>query len=335
MAVQAFAPSTVPCSAIGAIHIKAVSSPHLNYYRFPLFKKKKWEALALLVSITFPIASTQAQTMSTEVLSVQSSEAFGYLGSDLSAKIGSEISNLYGTPDSWNPQLHNSYMMEQSHARFTMPGTSMPRKSAPTRFDSHMLSSPPTTFIATSTVPQTQDVATISPLQTRYIPNDLSPQPHISSPFDLPEVSHWPNYPPNQHVTLPCSPPTDSSRSSHDPSRRSTGQRSAGRKRKLETAEDGTPRAIYLEKNRKAASKCRSKQKQQQEDLVEEARIHERRNKMLKAEVEMLRNDLRCMMDIIGQHTNCSDSRLLRYVQREADRLAAGQNSSCPIGGNS
>jgi hypothetical protein len=40
-AVQAFAPSTVPCSAIGAIHIKAVSSPHLNYYRFPLVKKKK------------------------------------------------------------------------------------------------------------------------------------------------------------------------------------------------------------------------------------------------------------------------------------------------------
>jgi hypothetical protein len=283
----------------------------------------------------FPIASTQAQIMSTEVLSVQPLEAFGYQESDLGAKMGPEISNLYGTQDSWNPQSYNSYMMQPSQAGFTMRGTSMPRKSVPTRFDSHMPSSPPMTFIATGAVSQTQDAATISPLQTHYAPNELFPQSHTSSPFDLPEASHSPQCPPNQHVVLRCSLSTDSSQSSQVSSRPGTGQRSAGRKRKLEMAEAGTPRAIYLEKNRKAASKCRSKQKQQQEDLVEEARTHERRNKMLKAEVEILRNDLRCMMDIVGQHTNCSDSRLSKYIQREADRLAVGRDSSCQLGGNS
>jgi hypothetical protein len=315
-------------------------SPSLELLKIPTYqKKKKVQSLQLLAPITLPIASTHAQTMSTEVLSVQPSEAFGYRESDLGAKMGPDISNLYGTQDSWNAQFHNSYTTQPSHAGFTMPGTSMSRKTVPTRFDSHMQSSPPVTFIATGAVPQTQDVATISPLQTRYAPNDFFPQPHTSSPFDLPEVSHspnhLPNHLPNQHVVLPCSLPTDSSRSSHDSSCPTTGQRSAGRKRKLETAEAGTPRAIYLEKNRKAASKCRSKQKQQQEDLVEEARTHERRNKILKAEVEMLRNDLRCMMDIVGQHTKCSDSRLSTYVQREADRLALGQNLSCQPGDNS
>jgi hypothetical protein len=57
---------------------------------------------------------------------------------------------------------------------------------------------------------------------------------------------------------------------------------------------------------------------------VEEARNFERRNKMLKMEVEMLRGDLHDLMAVVGQHSNCPDSRLLRYVQREADRLAAG-----------
>ncbi|KAF2028369.1 hypothetical protein EK21DRAFT_49002, partial [Setomelanomma holmii] len=88
--------------------------------------------------------------------------------------------------------------------------------------------------------------------------------------------------------------------------------------------EVGSARAVYLEKNRKAASKCRSKQKRQQEDLVEEARDVERRNRALKAEVELLKGGMRELMDIVGQHTHCSDSRLKLYVQREADRLATG-----------
>ncbi|KAH6629487.1 hypothetical protein C7974DRAFT_187653 [Boeremia exigua] len=102
-------------------------------------------------------------------------------------------------------------------------------------------------------------------------------------------------------------------------------QAQVGRRRGSEYAEPGSARAVYLEKNRKAASKCRGKQKRQQEELVERAREVERRNKVLKVEVEMLRSGLRDLMDLVGQHANCPDSRLKTYVQREADRLAHGE----------
>jgi cyclic AMP-dependent transcription factor ATF-2 len=267
--------------------------------------------------------------MSTELLSVQPSEAFGYRESDLDAKMTSDISNPYGAQSGWNPEFYDSYIMPSNHARFTMPAASMSRKTIPTSFDSHMLYSRPT-FIATGAAPQNQDVATISPSQTRYAANNSSPQSHTNSMFD---ISHSPNNEEGQLMGPPGSLRTDSARSSQDSGRSSTSQRSTGRKRKSEIVEDGTPRAIYLEKNRKAASKCRSKQKQQQEDLVEEARTHERRNKLLKAEVDMLQHGLRDLMEIVGQHTNCPDSRLSTYVQREADRLAAGRSSSCQFTG--
>ncbi|KAL6703390.1 hypothetical protein ACN47E_009732 [Coniothyrium glycines] len=93
-------------------------------------------------------------------------------------------------------------------------------------------------------------------------------------------------------------------------------------KRRFKHAEPGSARSIYLEKNRKAASKCRSKQKMQQEELVETARDTERRNRELKAEVEYLQNGMRDLMEIVGQHAQCPDGRLRSYVQREADRLA-------------
>ncbi|KAF2245347.1 hypothetical protein BU26DRAFT_382890, partial [Trematosphaeria pertusa] len=97
-----------------------------------------------------------------------------------------------------------------------------------------------------------------------------------------------------------------------------------GRRRKSENVEPGSARAVYLEKNRKAASKCRNKQKKQQEELIETARDVERKNRALKAEVEVLKDGMRELMELVGRHTNCPDSRLSTYVQREADRLAAG-----------
>jgi cyclic AMP-dependent transcription factor ATF-2 len=81
-------------------------------------------------------------------------------------------------------------------------------------------------------------------------------------------------------------------------------------------------RALYLEKNRIAASKCRNRQKRQEEKLVEKASIVERLNKDLKCEVELLKESMRHLMGDVGRHTNCSDNRLATYVQRRADRLA-------------
>ena len=52
------------------------------------------------------------------------------------------------------------------------------------------------------------------------------------------------------------------------------------------------------------------------------ARDMERRNKVLKTEVEFLKSDLRSLVEMVGKHTECPDGRLRRYIQLEADRLA-------------
>lgn len=108
-------------------------------------------------------------------------------------------------------------------------------------------------------------------------------------------------------------------------------QAQVGRRRGSEYAEPGSVRAVYLEKNRKAASKCRGKQKRQQEELVETARNMERRNTILRVEVEILNGELQCLMQLLAQHTKCPDARLKQYLQREADRIAyRGQRNALP-----
>jgi cyclic AMP-dependent transcription factor ATF-2 len=75
-------------------------------------------------------------------------------------------------------------------------------------------------------------------------------------------------------------------------------------------------RATYLRKNRNAASKCRNKQKKEQDDLVEAARDAERTNKVLKAKVAILNDDLQELMLLVEQHCQCPDSRLRLYAER-------------------
>ena len=103
-------------------------------------------------------------------------------------------------------------------------------------------------------------------------------------------------------------------------------QAQVGRRRGSEYAEPGSLRAINLEKNRKAASKCINKQKRQQEELVETARDMGRRNKILKVEVEILNGEMQDLMQLLAQHAECPDARLKQYLQREADRIATGRH---------
>jgi cyclic AMP-dependent transcription factor ATF-2 len=56
-----------------------------------------------------------------------------------------------------------------------------------------------------------------------------------------------------------------------------------------------------------------------------------RRNKILKAEVAILKSGMQDLMQLVDQHTKCLDTRLRLYLQREADRLAArGQRNDLP-----
>ena len=95
------------------------------------------------------------------------------------------------------------------------------------------------------------------------------------------------------------------------------------RRRNMEYVETGSARAIYLEKNRRAASKCRSKQKYEQEQLVERSRLFERKNRLLKAERDLIQAEVRALKDLLGQHTHCPDQRIAQYLQMEASRLAS------------
>lgn len=50
----------------------------------------------------------------------------------------------------------------------------------------------------------------------------------------------------------------------------------------------------------------------------------ERQNKALKHEMDLLSADVMNLREIVGNHSHCADRRLGAYLDREADRLAAG-----------
>ncbi|USP74000.1 hypothetical protein yc1106_01274 [Curvularia clavata] len=79
----------------------------------------------------------------------------------------------------------------------------------------------------------------------------------------------------------------------------SSGISTTHRRRNTEYVEPGSARAIYLEKNRRAASKCRSKQKHEQELLVERSRLFERKNRLLKADRDLLQAEVRALKDLL------------------------------------
>lgn len=182
-------------------------------------------------------------------------------------------------------------------------------------------------FNAANVTANDHETPTVSPLETRFDLHSVSEPFNSSFSFQSPPQSlegqaamQYPTAPPHVANKRRCDSP-DIKYSSSSPVRTPS---LGGRRRRSENVEPGSTRAIYLEKNRKAASKCRSKQKMQQEDLVETARDVERRNRYLKTEVEMLKGGIRELMEIVGQHNGCEDSRLRDYVQRKADRLGSG-----------
>ena len=166
------------------------------------------------------------------------------------------------------------------------------------------------------------DRATVSPMNTHFDVDNASPGSDIKMSFDgqMHQPSTFAAFA-NENDPLSTKGRCDSLQSNFGSQSPTMPQTQVGRRRGSEYAEPGSARAIYLEKNRKAASKCRSKQKRQQEELVETARHVERQNKMLKTEIDMLKSDMRGLMELVGRHSDCPDTRLKRYVQREADRL--------------
>ena len=188
-------------------------------------------------------------------------------------------------------------------------------------------------FTANNTHIGAHEPATISPVDTRVDVDHASPISDCKFSFDGQVYNTGSNFTPLTDDTdsLSSKRRCDSLQSNFVAHSPTIPPAKIGRRRGSEYAEPGSARAVYLEKNRKAASKCRSKQKRQQEELVETARDVERRNRILKAEVEVLKSGMQDLMQLVGQHTECPDTRLRLYLQREADRLATGgQRNALP-----
>lgn len=207
-----------------------------------------------------------------------------------------------------------------------------PLGRARSRINSHRAVCPTTTYSIPATFTasnaQTTDNFTSMPsVDTRF---DVY-QPSLGSDARTPFCNHIPGAasPPNtafvdhpEYLSSKCR--CDSLQHDFELQSLIKPQAQMRRRRVSKYAELGSARAIYLEKNRKAVSKCRNNQKRCQEKLVQEARDVELCNKLLEAEVEWLRSGMRDLMCLVEQHTNCSGSRLKLYAQREACQLAGG-----------
>ncbi|KAJ4988412.1 bZIP transcription factor [Stagonosporopsis vannaccii] len=245
------------------------------------------------------------------------------------------LSSNFAPSNSEHHSFHNKPGSEPSFNDYK----TRPSISAPLEVNTSGMYSSPSIFTASNAQMSAHDPATISPLDTRFDTDYASPGSETKPSFE----SRLRNIPPSTYETYakefnPSSSKhrCDSLQSNFESQSSAMPQAQVGRRRGSEYAEPGSARAVYLEKNRKAASKCRSKQKRQQEELVETARDVERRNKILRAEVEILKSDMRDLMELVGQHSNCPDARLRLYVQREADRLAhQGSSRSSPLSGGS
>lgn len=187
--------------------------------------------------------------------------------------------------------------------------------------------STPTFTPANRTTGYYDSTSTISPSQSHFdTSNSASP---VSFPVPSRRDSLYPKeggslYPPGDET--PSRRPSTATNTTTTPTTTTTTMGSTRRRRNSEYVEPGSARAIYLEKNRRAASKCRSKQKHEQEQLVERSRQYERKNRMLKAEVDMLQAEVRALKDLLGQHAHCPDQRIAQYLQMEASRLASSRD---------
>ncbi|KAL5114878.1 hypothetical protein ACEQ8H_007256 [Pleosporales sp. CAS-2024a] len=230
--------------------------------------------------------------------------------------VSSEMSNDYAA---WADPSYTT----PGYQRFPMLGT-----NTSLMFNTYESCISPSKCTTSEPMTRSHETTTVSPQQTYLLPEQSSPTCYTLSTFDphhVPIPANSTHGPGNSQYPAMTRGSSSSPTSDDLPSPSSTLQRSTvvGRKRKVQDMEaDSAARYTYLEKNRKAASKCRSKQRRQQEELVEQARDYERKNKCLKAEVALLQEGMRELMQVVGQHCDCPDSRLRRYVQLEADRLA-------------
>ncbi|KAK7533485.1 hypothetical protein IWX49DRAFT_314262 [Phyllosticta citricarpa] len=117
---------------------------------------------------------------------------------------------------------------------------------------------------------------------------------------------------------------TSSAGSSKRGSRKSSTADSSGG---LDT-EDASKREQFLERNRKAAHKCRQKKKDWEVSLDESYRGMAAQHRMLQAEVDVLNSQVFALKNLVFQHSNCQFPPINSFIEAEASKVCARVSST-------
>jgi hypothetical protein len=87
---------------------------------------------------------------------------------------------------------------------------------------------------------------------------------------------------------------------------------------------DDPKRSKFLERNRKAASKCREKKKQWMQDLEDARADLEKRHRLLQADFSALVEEVSQLKNQLMVHSGCHDANIDKWIEREARRFVHG-----------
>ncbi|KIW08429.1 uncharacterized protein PV09_01332 [Verruconis gallopava] len=108
-----------------------------------------------------------------------------------------------------------------------------------------------------------------------------------------------------------------------DPARTERAQR-----RRRKNLDPKQRHADKLEKNRKAAERCRQKQRSYVSTLQERAREEEIKRARLIAQVSQLRDDILSLKESMVSHSGCNDERIQQYLLSELQKSTSRRTSS-------
>lgn len=102
------------------------------------------------------------------------------------------------------------------------------------------------------------------------------------------------------------------------------------RRHRRKTRGSTQTRARALEKNRKAAARCRQKQREYELGLQECAKKEERKKMKLMMQVAELRDSILSMKESIIFHSDCGDRRIKEYLVQHLARTTDRCRRTCP-----
>jgi hypothetical protein len=137
----------------------------------------------------------------------------------------------------------------------------------------------------------------------------------------------------HESLQLPLSPTTPAKVAKHARSTKWPRQAKTFKATKIirvlseEPESDDANRSKFLERNRKAASKCREKKKQWMQDLEDAKPDLEKRHRILQDGFSALVKEVSQLKNQLMLHSGCHDANIDKWIEREARRFVHGSNN--------